>query len=48
MGEWQRENIMILCKSLNMKGRVRKTDYLEKGSTPVVDQSESFYCWLYR
>lgn len=42
MGEWQRENIMILCKSLNMKGRVRKTDYLEKGSTPVVDQSESF------
>lgn len=42
MGEWQRENIMILCKSLNMKGRVRKTDYLEKGSTPIVDQSESF------
>ena len=42
MSEWQRENIMILCNSLNMKGKVRKTDYLEKGSTPVVDQSESF------
>jgi hypothetical protein len=42
MSEWQRENIMILCNSLSMKGKVRKTDYLEKGSTPVVDQSESF------
>lgn len=42
MRDWDKQFVQELCTSLPVKGKVLKSDYKMRGSTPVIDQSEAF------